>query len=214
MSPNYRPFPLSGIVAWRLCAAMLLSVLLVPVLGCGSNEVDAASDQQGSVSVTSRGEVRREIRKVEESAKRTGGGKYAFCRQRWRGPQVAQSAAAKLLADRATVVPGGYLYVLIENVGTATLNYGGAPKVAQLAHGQWYPREFVRNGVPIVFPGVSLELKPRATSSCLRVPASDTWRPGLYRVSFVVEASENRGADSALLPTAYFRVKEAPDASR
>jgi hypothetical protein len=101
------------------------------------------------------------------------------------------------------------MFALIVNTGQAVLEYGVKPEVDQLVHGLWHPRPFVQDGVPVGFPGIILKLKPHTTSTCMEVPVSDSWRPGLYRVWFEVEAERNQDAVSELQPTAYFRVSSA-----
>lgn len=193
-----------------LLATVVFAALLVTGVACG------ASDGSGSPSGPdtpafwrgSAGEVVAQIQLAEKGS-RTGMSRTAFCRQPWSGPSSSQRSGARLLLDRAVVMVGGRIFALIVNTGKTVLGYGVRPEVDQLIQGRWHPREFVQDGVPVGFPGVLLELKPRSTSTCLEVPASDSWRPGLYRVWFSVEADDDKSADSALQPTGYFRVSRS-----
>jgi hypothetical protein len=159
------------------------------------------------------GSARKVVESIRRAKQRQSGLTRAqFCRIEWQGPQLRRATAARLLLDRAAVRTGARVFAQIENLGTSSLGYGVAPEVDQLIRGLWHPRDFERNGVPVGFTLAEWELRPRARSSCLEVPVSDTWSRGLYRVRFLLEKWGRREERSAVRPVAYFKV--TGDASR
>lgn len=188
-------------------AAIAFAVLLMAGTSCGSG--DGSGPPKGpNAAAFWHGDFENVTAQLRLAEMKSNGrrSRATFCRQPWSGPGRSRRSAAKLLLDKAVVIPGRRMFAVLVNTGQAVLEYGVKPEVDELVHGLWHPRAFVQGGVPVGFPGVLLELTQHMTSTCLEVPVSDSWRPGLYRVWFKVESVGGQGAVSELQPTAYFRV--------
>lgn len=181
--------------------ATIVVVGAVAGSACGSSEAPGDVSQRGDADMPDPRQLAQELavaRRELSTTKGRVGRKSELCTRDWIGPQENDAVAAKLLIDRRRVLPGTRIFVRIENLGRAALGYGEAPKIDRLDSGRWH-------GVSVGSLGMLLELRPRSTSSCLEVPVSDSWRPGLYRMSFEVEEIDNQGGASEL-STVYFRV--------
>lgn len=186
-----------------LVTGAVLVVVAVVVSSCAGARNESGS-KTGISRVGSPDQVEAKIHFEEEAT--SGMTRKEFCQARWAGPQVHQRVAAKVAVNPPKAVAGQRVFAVIENLGTTSLAYGVAPTVDQLVGGEWRPRQILEQGQQIVFPTISLELEPRARSTCLEVPVPVKWHQGLYRVGFRVEPWGKKEKESSLEPVGYFHV--------
>jgi hypothetical protein len=186
-----------------------VALVVVAIVGSSCNSGGQASRSTRGIShLGSPDQIKAKIRLAEKA--NSGMGRKRFCRAMWSGPQVHQQLAARLAVNRPSLVAGRRMFAVIENLGMASLAYGVTPSVDHLVGGEWHPRQLRRNGQRVLFPTISLELKPRTRSTCIEVPISASWQPGLYRVWFPVARWGGKASEPVLWPMSYFRVVFKP----
>ncbi|HET6997660.1 MAG TPA: hypothetical protein VFI03_03640 [Solirubrobacterales bacterium] len=131
---------------------------------------------------------------------------HQFCQAQLGRPRVDPPMAARLVLERTSIVGETRTFGRIVNGGTDPLVYGMEPIVDRLVDESWYPQRFVQDGTGVGFNLAIHELRPHQVSGCIEIPISDSWRPGLYRVRFSLESSDDQGSDQTIQPGAYFRV--------
>jgi hypothetical protein len=169
----------------RQAAVFLFVVACSGPLGCGSSTPSPAQ--------------RTVVARSEEASPR-------FCRRTWRGPIQNRPLAARLYVQPAMVAPEAQLTARIENLGKSAIEFGEKPEVDQKTGSGWSSRGFEVNGVAVAFPSVLHALAPRSISSCISVPASSNWTPGLYRLSFEVRPEGAQPDEGGIQFRTYFRV--------